>query len=409
MKVLVIGAGLGGLALAQGLQRDGVDVQVFERRSDRTVGLQGYGLHLNEAGCAALRECLPPAIWAEIDADAGYAGSTAGFYDHRLRPLTRVGNGRQGSRRSISRLGLRDRLLEGMPAQRVRWGKEFTHYEQMPTGQVRAHFADGTHADGDLLVGADASNSRVRRQYLPDIARQDTGVLTIAGRTPLTARATAGLPAEILDGTPNSIVPAGSGWMFVCAWRTGTPPPVEHSAPAADGSYVVWAYIAHHAALPPEVTQWTPAALRDLALSRMRSWAPALTTLVGACDITSVAPVTLRSMPELTAWPSSNVTLLGDAIHNMTPMAGVGANTALRDAAELRRALRDVTSGRRDPVAAVAAYETRMRAYANPAVAASRRNARNAGSSARLPRTAFRTLLRAADRAPPLKRAMFAS
>ncbi|MER6466309.1 NAD(P)/FAD-dependent oxidoreductase [Streptomyces sp. NPDC001228] len=408
MKVVVIGAGTGGLALAQGLSRNGVDVHVFERREDGTVGLPGYGLHLNEAGCAALQECLPPDTWSKIDACAGHAGSSVGFYDHRLHRLIRVGNGNQGARRSIGRLALRDLLLDGLDEQRVHFGKEFERYEQLPAGRVRAHFADGTHVEGDLLVGADAANSRVRRQYLPHVTRQDTGVLTVAGRSPLTARATAGLPAEILDGTPHSIVPAGPGWMFVCAWRTGT-----HSAadPARhdDGSYVVWAYVAHHASLPADVTQQTPAALRNLVLSRISTWSPALSTLVGRCDPDSVAPVPLRSMPELTAWPAGNVTLLGDAIHNMTPMAGVGANTALRDAAELRRALAEVATGRRDLVTAVSAYETRMRAYANPAVAASLRNARNAGTTGRLPRTAFRTLLRVADRVPALKRAMFAS
>ncbi|MGW2683516.1 hypothetical protein ACWC6I_10170 [Streptomyces sp. NPDC001414] len=59
-------------------------------------------------------------------------------------------------------------------------------------------------------------------------------------RPPAGRRATAGLPAEILDGTPHVIVPAGPGWMFVCAWRTGTQ---SGGDPTRDnvGSYVVWA------------------------------------------------------------------------------------------------------------------------------------------------------------------------
>ncbi|MFJ9351091.1 FAD-dependent monooxygenase [Streptomyces sp. NPDC101237] len=101
------------------------------------------------------------------------------------------------------------------------------------------------------------------------------------------------------------------------------------------------------------------------------------------------------------------MTLVGDAIHNMTPMAGVGANTALRDAAALRRALARGDWHRLEQ--AVAGYEEEMRSYANPAVAASLRNARNAGKGARLPRTAFRTVLRVADRVPPVKRAVFPS
>ena len=112
-------------------------------------------------------------------------------------------------------------------------------------------------------------------------------------------------------------------------------------------------------------------------------------------------------MPTLPPWPASTVTLLGDAIHNMTPMAGIGANTALRDAGVLRRVLVEVGAGHRAPIDAVADYEEQMRGYANRALGLSTRNARNAAEGARLPRLAFRTLLRAAEAVPPIKRAMF--
>lgn len=117
----------------------------------------------------------------------------------------------------------------------------------------------------------------------------------------------------------------------------------------------------------------TPPAYATLVLDRIADWAPALRTLVG------------------------------DAIHSMTPMAGVGADTALRDAAELTLAL----AATPDPVAAITAYENTMRAYANDAPRISLRNARSAASPARLPRHAFRTLFRLADNIPPIKRAMF--
>jgi 2-polyprenyl-6-methoxyphenol hydroxylase-like FAD-dependent oxidoreductase len=98
-------------------------------------------------------------------------------------------------------------------------------------------------------------------------------------------------------------------------------------------------------------------------------------------------------MPALDPWQPSPVTLLGDAIHNMTPMAGIGANTALRDADTLRRAL--LKPG--PLVEQVGHYEQQMRAYANQALALSTRNARNAASSAHIPRLAFRTVLRVAQ------------
>ena len=50
-----------------------------------------------------------------------------------------------------------------------------------------------------------------------------------------------------------------------------------------------------------------------------------------------------------------------------------------------------------------------MRGYANQALALSTRNARNAASTARVPRLAFRTLLRIAQAIPPVKRDLFGS
>ncbi len=63
-------------------------------------------------------------------------------------------------------------------------------------------------------------------------------------------------------------------------------------------------------------------------------------------------------------WPALNVTLIGDAIHTMTPGWGVGANTSVLCDAGLDVVLIEVRDGRRDLVDAVAGYETTMRWYA---------------------------------------------
>jgi 2-polyprenyl-6-methoxyphenol hydroxylase-like FAD-dependent oxidoreductase len=97
--------------------------------------------------------------------------------------------------------------------------------------------------------------------------------------------------------------------------------------------------------------------------------------------------------------------VIDDAVHNMTPMAGIGANTALRDADGLRRAL--LAPGPDDVTGRVGRYEEQMRGYANQALALSARNARNAASPRRLPRLAFRSALRIAESVPPAKRRMF--
>jgi 2-polyprenyl-6-methoxyphenol hydroxylase-like FAD-dependent oxidoreductase len=127
--------------------------------------------------------------------------------------------------------------------------------------------------------------------------------------------------------------------------------------------------------------------------------------MVEASDPASVAPVALRSMPQLPSWAPTNVTVIGDAIHNMTPMAGIGANTALRDADLLRRQLVDRHAGTLGTC--VGNYESAMRTYANAALARSTRNAQNATTTSQAKRTLFRALLRTAAATPPLTRSMF--
>jgi 2-polyprenyl-6-methoxyphenol hydroxylase-like FAD-dependent oxidoreductase len=406
MRVLIVGAGLGGLCLAQKLRQAGMEVRLFERNAATADDLAGYGIHLDRHGWRALIDCLPPRVMMRLDDAAGHAGAVLHFHDERLRPLaTRDDADLLGKsvaevqRRSIGRVRLREILLAGLDGAEgvrpvVEWDREFVDYDEA-SGNVRARFSDGSEAEGDVLIGADASNSRVRRRLLPNLDRVDLGILNVAGRYPLNAENSARLPAIFTDGSLNNIVPPHSDWMFVSAWRV-------------DGEdYVVWAYVARRESYPAGAEKMDGIALRDHVLSRIDTWASPLKTLVAGSDLTTVAPVPLRSMPYLETWKPGAVTLLGDAIHNMTPMAGIGANTALRDAALLGRRLVEAAQGERALVDAVGAYEAEMRGYANAAVALSRRNAERAVSPARLPRIAFRTALRAAEAFPAVKRRMF--
>jgi 2-polyprenyl-6-methoxyphenol hydroxylase-like FAD-dependent oxidoreductase len=143
-------------------------------------------------------------------------------------------------------------------------------------------------------------------------------------------------------------------------------------------------------------------------------WHPDWRKLQTLTDPSSVFPVSIRTSVPLEAWTPSNVTLLGDAIHTMTPGRGVGANTALRDAVLLTRHLVAVRDGRRELMESIGAYEEKMRKYGYEAVLKSRqqmdgRAAIHKSVIGRLLLAVQRTMMRIINATPPLKRKMQAS
>src|SRR5437667_12850902 len=79
-RVLVIGAGLGGLCLAQGLRKAGVDVGVYERDTGLAVRTQGHRIHIDSRGEQALRECLPPSLYELFLATRGQSSKGVTMY-----------------------------------------------------------------------------------------------------------------------------------------------------------------------------------------------------------------------------------------------------------------------------------------------------------------------------------------
>jgi len=225
-----------------------------------------------------------------------------------------------------------------------------------------------------VLVAADGANSAVRRQYLPDARRVDTGVVAVAGKLPLTEQAKARLPERLRTGVSN-ILPAGEGFLFVAVWegdRRAAAALGPDGAPARSGGLL----LDNTQDYPADVvTGGDGAVLQQVVASAIDGWHPDLTRMVTSSDPSRVAPVIVRSMAPVPAWTTTSITLIGDAIHNMTPMAGIGANTALRDAALLRDKLIAAHRGETDLLAAIHDYETQMLDYGFAALKLSLRNA----------------------------------
>ncbi len=132
LKVLIVGAGAGGLTLAQGLTAAGVEVELYERDHSPSDRLQGYRLSINPVGCRALKACLPDAVYAKFIASSAKPSESVTFLDHRLRRLLAFDIPQhEGSdvdnERPIGRMALRGVLLDGL-GPIVHFGKKFVAF-----------------------------------------------------------------------------------------------------------------------------------------------------------------------------------------------------------------------------------------------------------------------------------------
>jgi 2-polyprenyl-6-methoxyphenol hydroxylase-like FAD-dependent oxidoreductase len=88
MRVLVIGGGLGGLCLAQGLRKAQIDVAVYEREaSPEPPPGERYTLSINNHGNQALHACLPDELWQVYRAASGEPVAGLRFMTEHMRPL----------------------------------------------------------------------------------------------------------------------------------------------------------------------------------------------------------------------------------------------------------------------------------------------------------------------------------
>ncbi|TDC58156.1 FAD-dependent monooxygenase, partial [Micromonospora sp. KC207] len=137
-------------------------------------------------------------------------------------------------------------------------------------------------------------------------------------------------------------------------------PGLRHDTTRDNINFIIWSSARR---FPADVMRRRGEDLVRLAQELTHNWHPHLRELLARSDPGSALPIRVSTSEPVPAWKSSTVTLLGDAIHTMTPGRGVGANTALRDAALLCRQIRLAAAGDKTLVQAVADYEAAMLPY----------------------------------------------
>ncbi|PRY35707.1 FAD-dependent oxidoreductase [Umezawaea tangerina] len=381
LEVVVVGAGVGGLALAQGLVANGVRVRVYERDPGPRQRDQGYRIHLDATGGRALAEVLPAEVRGRVVETACHPGDLLAGFDSGLTPLFEqtfpVTD--PDAVNAVDRFAFRRALMTGLDDV-VHFGHEFVDYTEMGDGRVEVRFADGRTTTADVLVGADGVGSRVRARLLPDFEVVDIGIRCVYGKVPLTDAVRARVPDAFLRGFCFASDGSGRGAAFA--------PVLFREPPAEYGDYLMVVFTGTPEALghsDDELFALDRDALWQVVVAGTEGWHPSIRELVAAADTASAFPITLRSCTRIDPWRTGRVTLLGDAIHPMTPAAGAGANTALHDAALLTAAL----CGGGRLVEALARYEQEMIGHAKEVVADSlRRAARLFGTTPPVPAAA---------------------
>lgn len=373
-KVLIVGGGIGGLSLAHGLKKAGIDFEVFER--DPTIGYrpQGYRIKVHGDTVTNLRNLLDAELFQEFEETVGEIVLGESNMNPINNTVVAARKGRpgvgDGQVYNVDRAVLRGVVLKGL-GDKLKFGKEFDRYEIQEDKSVIVYFKDGTSASGSLVVGADGLHSKVARQYLPNRVLVDTETCTVYGKTLYSPELFQRFPAKglkwltlirDLPSLPSSLL-IGDNMITLLVEKMKFQNREKH--PDLPPDYVYWALIfkkSMFARTDEEIKAFLALPPRELCLSITSEWDPAIQSVMDLQDVSQTAALRIFSAsPSMEAWePSANVTLLGDAIHAMSPAGGVGAVTAIKDATVLLKSLTEKGLS----AESIGAYEEMMRGYA---------------------------------------------
>jgi 2-polyprenyl-6-methoxyphenol hydroxylase-like FAD-dependent oxidoreductase len=342
MKVVIVGAGIGGLTLALFLHRANIPCSVFEAATE--IKPLGVGLNLLPHATATLSELGLVERLLE-----------KGVETREVRFYTRNGQLVDGDRRgrfagydhphiSIHRADLHEVLLSAvcdrLGEEAVQLNHRCRSVEQDSEG-VRVHFVDssGTELapiDGTMSVGCDGVHSAIRKQFYPDDSSPiNHGTTCFRGTTRW---------KPFLDGAT---------MVYVGTYDTGKLViyPIRDSIDADGRQLINWVIEIRK---PNDgIRDWNRVVDIEECIELVANWNFEwldVEALLRSTDTVLEYPMVDRK--PLPSWTHGRVTLLGDAAHPMLPRGSNGAAQAILDAQVLSTQLTN-----REPVAALQAYE----------------------------------------------------
>ena len=331
ISIAVVGAGMGGLAVAATLRRAGIDVQVYEQAS--RFARIGAGIQMMPNSMKVLRgigieERLRQTAFAPYS-HLNRIGDTGEIIRELPMPESLYG----APYLCMHRADLHDALASVLPGEIIHLGKKLVGLDQA-AGRVTLNFADGTHATADAVIGADGVHSVVRDIIVGPDAPIHKGRIAYRGV----------FPAALMNG--KDIGRSRTKW-----WGTDRHIVIYYTTKAKSEIYFVTSV--------PEPADWVTreswSAKGDMTELRdaYAGFHADVRDVLAACPECHKWAILERE--PLPHWSDGRVVLLGDACHPMTPYMAQGAATSIEDAAVLARCL-DAVEGD-DIEGAFKAYE----------------------------------------------------
>jgi 2-polyprenyl-6-methoxyphenol hydroxylase-like FAD-dependent oxidoreductase len=339
MKVLIVGAGIGGLTAAIALRRAGIDAEVFERAPQLLDVGAGISLWPNAVKGLDKLGVGPPVRAAAV---ASYVGGIHTWRGALLAPADADEVAREFGAPMVilHRADLLATLHRAAGPETVRLGVTATAFREDTDG-VSLALEGGETARGAALIGADGIRSTIRGQLFPDAKPRFAGQKAWRGVVGFAAPPGAGFWGETWGaGARFGLLPMVNDRVYWYATRNA----IENEPEMPDGR-------------------------RAELLRLFGSWHAPIGALIAATDEGAILRNDLYDLPPMQTWSRGRVTLLGDAAHATTPNLGQGGCQAIEDAVVLARALSQTA----DVEAALQAYEAQRIARANRIIELSRR------------------------------------
>ncbi|MFJ3159771.1 FAD-dependent oxidoreductase [Streptomyces kanasensis] len=383
MRVVVVGGGIGGLALGAGLRRRGVEVAVFDRDTD-VAATGGYHITLDERAQSALRDLVPADTVQRLLASASALRlrDADAWWDRRGRLLGRGGDLGDSSGVDVDRVTLRTLLAEAV-GDDLHLGRTVSGVDHGDDGTPRVLFTDAAPVPADLLVGADGTHSLVARHLAGGPTNTPAGIIGFSGRT-LATDLSAGEQRRLGPRSGLAIGPRGAALYIGFLDPVGRPaldaPELRMSV--TTGPTYIWGAMFPASPLTDSLRHLREAELRAglLRTFHARGWDERRLEVIARADPHSVAAYRFNAAStraaDLAPWPAGRITALGDAVHATPPTAGMGAGAAIRDAADLVQRLGDVADGTTTLTEAVTRFEAGMRRRGSQALTPAMRTVR---------------------------------